>query len=128
MKPLSELLVDLSTRAKRAEDDYKAASTETRSKVQARVAQLKEDTATRTAKMNAEATSKRDKVAEHWAAMQRQIHERFDRVDADVATWTADRAEENAAEAIDFALTAIDYAESAVLDAAAARTEADSHI
>lgn len=126
MKPLSEQLADLAARAKRAEDDAAAAQTEARAKVQARIDQLKADAATRTAEMNAQAASKKDAAAQHWAAMQRQIHEQVNSFDADVATWNAERTEANAAEAIGFALGAIDYAEWAVLDAVAARAEAES--
>lgn len=137
MKPLSEQLADLSTRAKKAEDDAAAAKSETKAKVQSRMEQLQIERADRKAKLHDDVAVAKDTVTEHWSALQTHVKERVDTINADLsatkaereserAQRKAERAENNAADAIAFALDAVGYAESAVLDAVVARSDADA--
>ena len=137
MKPLSEQLADLSVRAKKAEDDAKAARTEEHAKIQARVEKLHAASAARAAKVDAAAASAKDTAVGQWTKLQKQVKENNERIRADIsankaehskerANRKADRAEEYAVVAIAYAYDAIDYAESAVLDAVMTRSDADT--
>ena len=137
MKPLSEQLAALSTRAKKAEDDAAAARKEERSKIQERVDKLEADANTRNTQMKANATQAKDTVEGQWADLQATTRQRTAKLKADInakkaemdakrAEHKAEDAEDNATWAIAYAYDAVEYAESAVLDAITARSDADA--
>ena len=79
----------------------------------------------------------KDELASAWASLLGQDHEQFEKmrarleekrddIDANAAERRAERAEANAADAVDFAQYALDEAEAAALEAADARKIADS--
>ena len=130
---LSASMAELSQRAKEAEDHIAAARKETHEQLETRVAEAKasaqrrrEEIKTRGAKMN-------DQLASAWASLVAHVHEQFEKMraklddlDAQTAERRADRAEANAADAVDFAQYALDEAEAAALEAADARKIADA--
>lgn len=137
MRPLSELLSEMSVRAKTAEEHTAAARKETREQVDARIAKMKADAQNRREEAKARGAEAEDDLSAHWKTLQagvrdhlNQIHsaidERRDDHDAKVALRRADRAENNAADALEFALYAIDEAEESVLEAIDARLVANA--
>lgn len=137
MRPVSELLSDMSVRAKSVEDSAAAARTETREQLDARIAKAKSDAQRHIDAAKVQATGAQQEVADQWATLQasvrtqlddihRGIDERREEHDAKVALRRADRAESNAVAAIEFALAAIDEADQSVLAAIDARLLADS--
>jgi hypothetical protein len=136
-RPLSEKLADLSKRAKAAEDAFEAARAETKVKLDARIDQARTSVEQVRQKIQMEAGSATEHTKAEWQELQGRITKRVDKVKADVDTrkqqFTADRAaaravwaEDEATAAIADASGAIEYARYAVLNAAAARQQADS--
>jgi hypothetical protein len=132
MRPLSELLSEMSDRAKVAEDRTATARNETREQVEARIAKVKADTQRRREEAKAEGAKAEDDLTRHWQSLRAGVREHLDQIrgaiderrddhDAKVAVRRADRAEDNAADAIEFALYSIDEAEQSVLEAIDAR-------
>lgn len=135
MRPLSELLADMSQRAKAAEDNATAARNEGHEQVDARIAKVKADAQNRSDAVKARAAKVEGDVTSGWASLQAGVRDKIDEIhgavgerrkehDTKVAQRRADRAEENAVEAIEFALYAIDEADEAVLEAIDARLTA----
>ena len=127
----------MSERAKVAEDRAAAARAESREQVEARVATVKADAERRREEAQAQAAKAEDDLTAHWRSLQAGMHdhlqqirasidERRDDLDAKLALRRAERAEDNAADAIDFALLAIDEAEESVLEAIDARLIANA--
>lgn len=85
----------------------------------ARVAELKDDSASRWQELRAKWTG-------HVAAVHARVDEHKARVDSDIADTDADLAEVYAEDAINFALAAIDEAQSAALGALYARASANA--
>jgi hypothetical protein len=137
MRPLSEMLADMSVKAKAVEDKAAAAQQETHQQVSARVDAAKADAQRRQDAAKTRTTDAEHDISARWASLQAgvrnqlddihgSIQERRDAHDAKVAQRRADRAEENAAEAIEFAMSAIDEADESVLEAIDARLVANS--
>ncbi|HEY6378504.1 MAG TPA: hypothetical protein VI316_04910, partial [Candidatus Dormibacteraeota bacterium] len=109
-----------------------AARNETHEQVDARIAKVKADAQRRREEAKAQGAKAEDDLTRHWQSLQAgvrdhleqirsAIDERRDDHDAKVALRRADRADNNAADAIEFALYAIDEAEQSVLEAIDAR-------
>jgi len=135
MRPLSEMLADLSVHAKSVEDKAAAAQTETHDQINAKIQQTKDDARQRSLAAEARRDQAGDDISSRWGKLQadwrkqvagirEDIQDRREEHDAKVAQRRADRAEENAVNAIDFAESAIDAAGEAVLEAIDARVEA----
>jgi hypothetical protein len=137
LQKLSNSLAELSDRAKLAEQRAADARTENREMREARIADVKASAQRRRDELDARGAKAKDAITSRWSTLRNDVHdhvsqmqseidERRDDHDAKVAQRRADRAEANAAEAIDFALYAIDEAEASVLDATDARAIADA--
>jgi hypothetical protein len=133
---LSNDLSKLATRAKEAEDRVGAARENTRSDLEAEVAnaralgeQQAKDLRERAEQADTDISGAWKDVQKSWneaiAGIRADIESKHEKSDAHHAEKRADRAEEDARFAIDFAYSAIVEAEYAVLDAALARAEAD---
>lgn len=139
MRPLSELLADMSVRAKAVEDKAATAKQETHQQVSDRINAAKAEAQRRGDAARSRATETEHDISARWATLQAgvrnqldEIHgavdERRDAHDAKVAQRRADRAEENAVAAIEFALSAIDEADESVLEAIDARLVANAAV
>jgi hypothetical protein len=137
MPTVSESLAKLSQRAKDAEDHVAAARNETQDQLEARVAEAKATAQRQREEMKARGAKMQDDLASAWAGLRAHVQEQFEKIrakleerrddlDAGAAKRRAERAEANAADAIDFASWAIDEAEAEILEAAEARKIADS--
>jgi hypothetical protein len=147
MRPASELLAELSQKARGAEDYAAEVKSQNRAKVEARrneiEAALDEDAAeldAEAAEDDAELDAEAAEAAESWRHVQNSLRAGFrDKkasIKADVdaqkaardarrATKRAARAEAEAEIAVQIALTGIEQAEYAVLDAVVARADSD---
>jgi len=136
MRPLSEALTDLSQRAKAAEDAYDASRTETKEKVDARIDEARASAERFQKEVQQEAADSTERTKSQWKDLQARIAKTMDKMRTDVdarneavaarraeahAAW----AEEDATAAVAIATGAIDDAYYAVLNAVAARQEAD---
>ncbi len=139
MRPLSDMLSDMSVRAKTAEDNAAAARKESHEQLEARIAKVKADAQKHGTAAKAQADQASKEVSNRWTALQAGVRENVDKIhrdlderrekhDAKAAQRRADRAEENAMAAVDFALYAIDAADEAVLEAIDARVVADASV
>ncbi len=108
---LSASMTELSRRAKEAEEHTAAARDETREQLEARAAEARATAQRRSEEMKARGAKMKDDLASAWAGLRAHVQE---------------RAEANAADAIDFASYAVDEAEAAALEAAEARVIADA--
>ena len=133
----SNLLAELSDRAKVAETQAADASSETHEQLGARISDIKAFVKQRRHDLHARVKETGDKITSRWSDLRDDVHKKFGKLheaidkgrddhDAKAAHRRADRAATNAAEAIDFALYAIDEAEASVLAAADARAAADA--
>jgi len=136
-RPLSERLADLAQRAKAAEDAFASARTENKQKLEARIDQARTAVEQFKQRIQEEAASASAETKSQWQDLQNRIGQRVDQIKtnmtarkeqlaADRANVRADFAEDDAAAALDDAIGAIEYARYAVLNAAAARLEANS--
>ena len=134
---LSASLAELSRRAKEAEDHAAAARNETREQLEARVAHAKSTAQQRREEMKARGAKVKDDLAAAWASLQAHVQEQLDKIgakldekrdddDGKAAERRAEKAEANAADAVDFATYAVGEAEAATLEAAEARKIADA--
>ena len=137
MPTVSESLAKLSQRAKEAEEHTAAARNETREQLEARVAEARATAQRRREEMKARSAKMHGDLASAWASLQAHVQEQFEKIrakleekrddlDAKAAERRAERAEANAADAIDFASWAVDEAEAAALEATDARKIADA--
>lgn len=135
-KRLSEQLVDLSVRAKSAEDAVTAAEKEAHDKVIARKEQARVAASAAVEKVNQEIKSAGDTAARNWSAVKAKVAADVNALKANVAQAKHDlgakRAENYAEEleweagvAIDYAVASVEQAKYAVLDAIAGRVEAE---
>ena len=134
---LSASMAELSQRAKDAEDHMAAARKETHEQPETRVAEAKATAQRRREEMKTRGTKVNDQLASAWASLVANVQEQFEKMraklgekrddlDAKAAEQRAERAEANAAVAVDFAQYALDEAEAAALEAADARKTADA--
>jgi hypothetical protein len=128
---LSDQLTALAARAKELDDRAAAAKTqskadlekqrnEARASIQAQSDKLRESAEVAKGRLSAWWVNLRRSWDEHITAVRKDFEERHGAHDLKAAEHAADRADNDAAFAIDFASAAIDEAEYAVLDAALA--------
>ena len=133
-KLLSEQLADLSVHAKHAEDALAGAKKEAHDKVVARKEQARAAATAAAEKVNHDIQSAKDTATRNWSAVRAKITADINTLKADVAHKKHDldataenyasRLESEASFAIDYAIASVEQAEWAVLDAVAARVEA----
>lgn len=134
---LSQGLENLSTHAKKVEDDFRTAKSEAKDKVIARRDKIKADATASLEKIDAKVTSGKEAVTGGISSIKTKIKTDIEHLknkvsdkkhdfDAAKASKRAELLEEDAAYAIDYAVAMIDQAAVAALDAIAARNEADS--
>jgi hypothetical protein len=134
---MSDQMAKLSERTKAAEDHAADARTQTREELEARIAKVKADAQRRRDEARARGAQAKDDATAQWSKlrggvgdhideMRSKIDQRRDDHDVQVAERRAEKAEENAADSIDFATWAVAEAEASVLEAADARVIADS--
>jgi hypothetical protein len=133
--PLSEQLAELSVHAKHAEDALAAAKKEAHDKVVARTEQARAAATAAAEKVNRDIQSAKDTATRSWSAVRAKIatdinnlkadvaHKKHD-LDAKLADKHADQLEWEAGFAFDYAISSVEQAEWAVLDAVAARVQA----
>ena len=137
MPTVSESLATLSQRANEAAGHVADARDQTREQIEARAAEARATAQRRQEEVKAHGTKMHDDLASAWATLQANVQDQFDKIrarlgekrddlDAQAADRRAERAEANAADAIDFASWAVDEAEAEALEAAEARTIADA--
>ena len=111
---LSASMAELSQRAKQAEDHIAAARKETREQLETRVTEAKATAQRRREEIKTRRTTVKDELASAWAGLLAQVYEQFEKMraridekrddlDANAAERRAERAEANAADAVDFA-------------------------
>ena len=134
-KPLSEQLADLSVHAKHAEDALAGAKKEAHDKVLARKEQARAAATAAAEKVNHDIQSAKDTATRNWSAVRAKVtadintlkadvaHKKHD-LDAKLAENHASRLESEAGFAIDYAIASVEQAEWSVLDAVAARVQA----
>jgi hypothetical protein len=137
MPTVSESLANLSQRANEAAGHVADARGQTREQIEARAAEARAAAQRRQKEVKAHGAKMHDDLASAWAGLQASVQEQFEKIrarlgekrddlDAMAAERRAERAEANAADAIDFASWAVDEAEAEALEAAEARTIADA--
>jgi hypothetical protein len=135
-KPLSEQLAELSVRAKHAEDALTAAKKEAHDKVLARKEEARAAATAAVEKINRDIQSAKDTATKSWSAVRAKVTADLNNLKADVAHKKhdldvklvekhADQLDWEAGIAIDYAIASIEQAEWAVLDAVAARAQAN---
>jgi hypothetical protein len=133
---LSDALGAMSVQAKDAEDQFKAAQTEQRAKLEQAVSKARESPEQRSQHMRSQADQTKVEVSAWWRDLQHQWDEQAQQVrshleakreehDAKRAAIQADIAEADAETAISIAIAAIEEAEYAALDALLARDKAN---
>jgi hypothetical protein len=133
---LSDQLSDLAARVKQLEDRAAAAKTKTKSDLQEDVKNARESAQAQGEKLRESAEARKGSVSDWWEGVQtawskhlKAVQKNFDDKkaahDLKSAQKAADRADDDAAVAIDYAYAAIDEAEYAILDAGLAHMEAD---
>ena len=134
-KPLSEQLSDLSVQAKKAEDEFAVAKTETHDKIVARREQLRASATQSVENLKQDFKSASGAVSSSFAALKAKVSADADTLKANVKQWKkgldAERAENRADEleweagmAIDYAISAVEQAKLAAIDAVIGRQEA----
>ena len=137
MRPLSEMLADMSVRAKAVEDHAAAAQKETHQQVSDRINAAKADAKRRGDAAKSRKAEAAADISDRWAKLQAGVRNQLDDIhntiddrrdahDAKMAQRRADRAEDNAAAAVEFALAAIEEADESVLEAIDARLVANT--
>ena len=135
-KRLSELLADLSVRAKSAEDALTAAQKEAHDKIVARKAHARAAATTAVENINQQMKSAGDNAAKDWSTVKAKITADMNALKAGVADVKhdrdvkraknrADRLEWEAGFAVDYAIASVEQAKLAVLDAVDSRMEAE---
>ena len=134
-KPLSEQLAELSVRAKHAEDALAAAKKEAHDRVVARKEKARAAATVAAEKVNRDIQSAKDTATRSWSAVRAKIAADINNLKADVAHKKHDldvklaenyagQLEWEAGFAIDYAIASVEQAEWSVLDAVAARVQA----
>ena len=133
--PLSEQLAKLSVQAKKAEDDFAAAKTETHDKMVARREELRIATTQSVEKLKQDVKSAGDAISSDFNALKAKVAADGETLKANVKRWKkdldakraenwADELEWEAGMAIEYAISAVEQAKLAAIDAAIARKEA----
>jgi hypothetical protein len=136
-KRLSEHLRDLSVRAQGVEDAYDAAQKEAHEKLIARREQARTAAMAATERVNEEVKSIQDTVSRNWNALQAKIAadmqhlkqavaQQKETIEVKLAEKNAEVLEQDAEFAIDYAIACVQQANVAVLDAVAARVQAET--
>jgi hypothetical protein len=133
----SESFAKLAEQAEEAERNVKAAATQNKAELKARVDAARKSADDHAAELRAKTQDAGDQAERHWHEVQtswdahiqrirRRMDERKAEHDASVAEHDAKWAEDDALDAIDFAASAIKEAEYSVLNAAMLRVDADA--
>ena len=136
-KRLSEQLRDLSVRAKGVEDTYDAAQKEAHAKLMARREQARAAAMAATERVNEEVKSIQGTVSRNWNALQTKVAadmqnlkqavvQQKQTIELKLAEKNAERLEREAELDIDYAIACVQQANLAVLDALAARVQAEA--
>jgi hypothetical protein len=136
MRPLSESLTDLSKRAKAAEDNYQTSRTESKEKIDAMIDDARASAERFQKEVQQEAADSTQRTQSQWNDLKARLAISMDRMRTDAEARNqavaarrveqhAESAEEDANAAVAIAIAAIDDAYYAVLNATAARQEAD---
>lgn len=136
-KRLSEQLRDLSVRAKGVEDTYDAAQKEAHEKLMARREQARAAAMAATERVNEEVKSIQGTVSRNWNALQTKVAadmqnlkqavvQQKQTIELKLAEKNAERLEREAELDIDYAIACVQQANLAVLDALAARVQAEA--
>ena len=136
-KKLSDLLAELSTKAKNVEDDFAAIAEETDAKAVERRDRTRAAATAAVDNLEQGVSSVEDAVAGHWRALQDRVSSEVVDIQADIAERQHERdvdhaerqaaaADERAARSVAFALAAVQTAGLAVLDSSVARREAEA--
>ena len=134
--PVSENFTKLKGQVEKADESIKAAASQDKAAVEAKVDDARKRAELRAAEMRARGQEASDEAQAHWGKIQgdwdqhtQRLRERIDAqkatVKADMAETDAEWAEADAAYAIEFAAEAIDEAQYAVLAALRARKDAE---
>lgn len=137
MRPLSESLTDLAKRAKAAEDNYAASRAESKERIDARIDEARASVERFQKAVEQEAADSTQRTQSQWNDLKARVAKSMDKMRADVEARNqafaarrseqyAELAEEDANAAVAVAIAAIDDAYSAVLNATAARQEAQA--
>jgi hypothetical protein len=133
---LSDQLSDLAARAKQLEDNAAASKQKGRAELEADVNSARESAKAKAEELQKSAAENKGQISAWWDSVQRSWHEHVAEIrkkvedrrsthDLKAAQRAAERADKDAAFAIDFATAAIEEAEYAVLDAQLAHLEVD---
>jgi hypothetical protein len=133
---LSDQLSELVVKVKQVEERVAAAHQKTRAELEADVDNARASAQAQADALHAKAEERKGKISTWWDKVQRAWHEHVAAVrtgaeerkaahDAKAAQRAAERADEDAAYAIDYAYAAIEEAQYAVLDADLAHRHAD---
>ena len=133
---LSEQLSDLAARAKQVEDRAAAAQTKAKADLEAEVKDARDSARAQADRLRNRAREGKGKISAWWDSVQRSWHDHLAAVrkgaddrkaahDLKTRQRAAERADQDAAFAIDYAHAAIEEAQYAVLDADLAHREAD---
>jgi hypothetical protein len=134
---MSDQMARLSDRTRAAEKHAADARSQTREELRMRISEAKADAQRRRVEAQARAAQGKDDATAQWSTLRASVSDHFDEMrskidqrrddhDGHVAERRAEKAEENAADSIDFAIWAVAEAEASVLEAADARVIADS--
>jgi hypothetical protein len=133
---LSDQLSDLAARAKQLEDHAAAAQQKGRAELEADVKAARDSARAKADDLQKSAEENKGQISAWWDKIQRSWHEHIAEIrkkiedrranhDLKAAQRAAERADKDAAFAIDYASAAIEEAEYAVLDALLAHMDAD---
>jgi hypothetical protein len=135
-KPISELLANMSVRAKNTEDAVAAAHKETHDKVAARIAQAQAAAEAAVQKVDQNIKSANDAASTKWNGLKAKIAADMDSLKSKVAQRKhdlgvkravnyAEMLDDDASFAIEYAIASIEQAKVAVLDAIAGHLEVE---
>jgi hypothetical protein len=136
MQPLSERLSELSAQAKKAEDRFAKAQTETKEKLEQQRDEARAQAEHALSKVSERVSDAKGDARDRYNSLQAKIDADFDTMKQNAAerrekfeSWQANNyandKEADALAAVDYAIAATKLAESQTLDAIAARAEAD---
>ena len=137
-KKLSELLADLTAKAKQLEDKFQTSKNDSKEQLQQWQNSAKENVAETKAAFDAKKDSLENEVKSHWGNVKSNWDNGVSKVKADFreakynlkaadAEMSAEWAEDDAEMSVYFALDAISDAQEAVIEAVKARAEANSY-
>ena len=135
-KPISELLANMSVRAKNTEDAVTAAQKETQDKVAARIAQAQAAAEAAVQKVDQNIKSANDAASTKWSGLKAKVAADMEGLKSKVAQRKhdlgvkravnyAEMLDDDASFAIEYAIASIEQAKVAVLDAIAGHLEVE---